>query len=359
MNALAKIKETRANLKLVPPTTESKKVSVDDGFTAIPNALLDAILESDLTKPQMKLVIGVIRKTLSWHKEVDWICNDQLAEICRLCDAKEASRIKNELIRINVLLKEGKKIGLNLVVSEWKSEIQQKHNVVEKREKNPINLQSKSNENTTTKETITKYKINNTPLTPQGEISVAKKSDSSVDETILADAKTLLAYYNELAKSTCRDAKPFVPLLTKTKTREAYSLEDIKLVLKWVLRTWERKNGSAAKPKNICRIERFDGYLSDAMAWQKNQSLYQGVIDAYNEILGDRLVPMNEIDTLAEKQIQGLLPHLKNPSVDAFVAYFETFAENAKPFYFEPERKFGFSFLMKPETLVKTRRQEL
>lgn len=103
---------------------EVKKVSIDDGFTAIPNALLDAILESDLTKSQIKVILGVIRKTISWHKEQDWICNEQLAEICRLCDDKEASRVKNELIRINVLIKNGRKVGLNLAVSEWESKIQ-------------------------------------------------------------------------------------------------------------------------------------------------------------------------------------------------------------------------------------------
>lgn len=174
----AKPRESKPILKLTPKAAnEGKKVCVDDGYTKIPNALLDAILESDLTKPQMKLVIGVLRKTLSWHKEKDWICNEQLAEICRFCDDKEASRIKNELLRIGVLLKDGRKIGINLTVSEWKNKIQRKHNIVEKEVKNPINLQQKSNKSTTTKETITKENINITPLPPTGA------SVQSVEET--------------------------------------------------------------------------------------------------------------------------------------------------------------------------------
>ena len=47
---------------------------------------------------------------------------------------------------------------------------------------------------------------------------------------------------------------------------------------------------------------------------------HHAVIEFYNEILGDRLVPMDLDDPDAEKQIKQLLPHLKNQSEDGFRA---------------------------------------
>lgn len=348
MSNVLRLDDYREKIAQEKPIKEVKKVSIDDGFTAIPNALLDAILESDLTKSQIKVILGVIRKTISWHKEQDWICNEQLAEICRLCDDKEASRVKNELIRINVLIKNGRKVGLNLTVSEWESKIQQKHNIVKKHNKNPKNTQTKSNENTTTKETLTKEKINITPLPPKSELACSEEKN-------LSQAQELLGYYNEIAKSHCKDSSPFLPLLEKNR----YTVDEIKLVINWVLTCWNRRNGKPAKPKNICVKSRFDGYLSDAITWNERRSLCKDVVDAYNEILGDRLVPMDEVDQLAESQISALLPHLARQDIDGFRSYFQAFSDNAREYYFRPENKYGFSYLMKPETLFKTRRGEL
>lgn len=348
MSNVLRLDDYREKIAQEKPIKEVKKVSIDDGFTAIPNALLDAILESDLTKSQIKVILGVIRKTISWHKEQDWICNEQLAEICRLCDDKEASRVKNELIRINVLIKNGRKVGLNLAVSEWESKIQQKYNIVKKHNKNPKNIQTKSNENTTTKKTITKEKINITPLPPKSELACSEEKN-------LSQAQELLGYYNEIAKSHCKDSSPFLPLLEKNR----YTVDEIKLVINWVLTCWNRRNGKPAKPKNICVKSRFDGYLSDAITWNERRSLCKDVVDAYNEILGDRLVPMDEVDQLAESQISALLPHLARQDIDGFRSYFQAFSDNAREYYFRPENKYGFSYLMKPETLFKTRRGEL
>lgn len=172
-----------------------------------------------------------------------------------------------------------------------------------------------------------------------------------------------MEYYNKLANGSCRDAKPFITLLTKTTSREAYSPEEIKLVMRWVFSTWKKRSNGPAKPVNICRVTLFDGYLSDAMAWQKSASEidFAEVVESYNEILGDRL-PQIELDPMAEKQILMLGEHLKDKSADGFKSYFQAFSDNARPYYFGENAagwRAGFSFLMKPETLVKTRRGEL
>ncbi|AHG75410.1 hypothetical protein X808_8870 [Mannheimia varigena USDA-ARS-USMARC-1296] len=347
-------KATNPILKLHPKQSEAKKVSVDDGYTAIPNALLDAILKFDFSNAQRKVVLAVLRKTLSWHKEMDWICNEQLAEMANLPDISKASRTKNELLRMKVLVQDGKKIGVNLVVSEWENEIVQNDKTVQNNKQNCTKRQKVLYETTTTKETITKEKINISPHTPQGG-----GVEKNVDEKILTQANELLAYYNDLAKSTCRSAEPFFKLLQKTTCREAYAVDDIKIVIRWALSVWKNRTGKP-KPENICRVKRFDGYLADATAWAKYADFdTQTVIETYNDILGERLIPIEDDDDYAAQQILDLLPRLEHKTVSAFKAYFQAFANNANPYYFEPERKIGFSFLMKPETLMKTRRGEI
>ncbi|MFA9488776.1 MULTISPECIES: replication protein [unclassified Mannheimia] len=178
----AQPKQINPILKLHPKQPEAKKVNVDDGYTAIPNELLDAILEFDFSNAQRKVVFAVLRKTLSWHKEMDWICNEQLAEIANLPDISKASRTKNELLRMRVLVQDGKKIGVNLVISEWKNEIVQNDKIVQNNKQNCTKRQKFLYETTTTKETITKEKINNeftnVNSVQQPETSLPKKTKS-------------------------------------------------------------------------------------------------------------------------------------------------------------------------------------
>ncbi|KMK50934.1 hypothetical protein RO21_09055 [[Actinobacillus] muris] len=340
-------------------TQEAKKVSIDDGFTAIPNELLFAMGKFGFTQRQFNLLLAVIQKTLSWHKEMDWISNAQLCELVDLPDEQKASKTKQELVRMNVLVQKGNKIGLNLSVSEWKkADCTKEANLARNVQKTlHKSCNSDCTKRANTKETITKQKINNTPLPPKGEVG------SEAENEVLAQAQALLDYYNGLAQGACRDTQPFITLLTKTTSREAYTPDDIKLVIRWVLKTWSRRNNRPAKPVNICRVTRFDGYLSDAVAWERsrNQVDCADVVEVYNEILGPRLGEF-ELDDAAEKQIWTLLEHLKDKSINGFRNYFQAFADTARAHYFGDNQsgwKAGFGYLMKPETLIKTRREEL
>ena len=186
----ARPKESKPILKLTPKA-ESKKVCADDGFTAIPNELLFAMGQFGFTQRQYAVLIAVIQKTLSWHKEMDWISNSQLCELTGINGEHKVSAVKNELFQMNVLIKKGRYFGINLVVSEWKkSSLPEKGNITQK---GKSSLPEKGNEvypkKVSTKETITKEKINITPLPPtgasveQGEetSSLAKPKSEPVD----------------------------------------------------------------------------------------------------------------------------------------------------------------------------------
>ncbi|MWQ83723.1 replication protein [Glaesserella parasuis] len=169
MNAVVKVKETPIfKLGENRQSQEARKVSVDDGFTAIPNELLFAIGKFGFTQRQFNLLIAVIQKTLSWHKEMDWISNSQICELVDLPDEQKASKTKQELVRMNVLIQKGNQIGLNLAVTDWKkADCTKDANIAQKMQKKlHKSCNSDCTKGANTKETITKEKINNTPLPP-------------------------------------------------------------------------------------------------------------------------------------------------------------------------------------------------
>lgn len=140
MNAVEKFKGKKNSHLRVLPKVEAKKVNVDDGYTQIPNELLFAMGQFGFTQRQFNVLLGVIQKTLTWHKEMDWVSNSQLCELVDLPDEQKASKTKQELIRMNVLVQQGNKIGINLAVSEWKKAIAQKVQTLHKTcKKNCIN----------------------------------------------------------------------------------------------------------------------------------------------------------------------------------------------------------------------------
>ncbi|EAA4703114.1 TPA: helix-turn-helix domain-containing protein [Salmonella enterica subsp. enterica serovar Anatum] len=181
------------------------------------------------------------------------------------------------------------------------------------------------------------------------------------DEWLLADAKKALEFYNEQTGTRCRDIKPFVLMLTPTKTREAYTLAELQLVIRWVLATWRRRGSGLPKPANICRVNRFDGYLADAEAWATTEADVDpdAVMNGYNEIFADTL-PAAELDADRRGMIIRLAAHMKNQTTGAFLGYFEKFRADAPDFYFGASGwRASFDYLMKPETLRKTREEAL
>lgn len=188
------------------------------------------------------------------------------------------------------------------------------------------------------------------PLSPQWE----------EDAVIHADAQKALEYYNAKTETRCRDMKPFVVLLTPTTTRTAYTLDDIRLVIRWVLATWNRRGAGLPKPANICRVNRFDGYIADAEKWAITEANIdpEAVMDGFNRIFAG-LMPVAELDADRRRSIIRLAAHMKNQTTGAFLGYFERFCEIASDFYFGGEHDDGwcanFDYLMKPETLRKTR----
>ncbi|WP_188471430.1 hypothetical protein [Hafnia psychrotolerans] len=62
-------------------------------------------------------------------------------------------------------------------------------------------------------------------------------------------------------------------LLTETKSRNAYTLQDLQLVVRWVVMSWKRRNNTVAKPANICRVSRFEATCQTPRCGRKPLSI--------------------------------------------------------------------------------------
>lgn len=277
-------------------TQESKKVSVDDGYTQIPNELILKVAQFDFTEHESKVFWAVVSKTLSWHKEADWICNEQLLELTELKFIPKVSEAKNRLIQRGVLLQQGRKLSINLVISEWKNkEYLKQVKLTENRELHlPKSGKSISRNQVSTKETITKEKINNTPLPPKGKSAIAD------DEAVEVVAE------NSSEPTACRKTK--LPPVDYAGIAQAYNEAVIAA---------DKPSPKVADPE----------YLSDK-----------------------RKRAIHKLAKQFQKRFGQYTPA-------AFRDYFDDFMRSAPPFYFgqnDTRWRADFEYLLRESTLDKT-----
>ncbi len=99
---------------------EVRRVVADasNGFIKLADTLMLQLCRTDLSSRESRILNAVIAKTVKYHKAVDWIANVQLAEMTGVTE-NHISEVKSALIERKILIKEGRKIGINPVVSEW------------------------------------------------------------------------------------------------------------------------------------------------------------------------------------------------------------------------------------------------
>lgn len=339
------------------PKSKAKEVQVADvskGFTRMSNEIIEAAMLSDLTKNQMLILLAVNRKTEGYNKKMDWVGNAQLSDLTGLPETR-CSATKNELIRMNVLITKGRSVGVNPVVSEWETKVNGFRKTftetVKKTFTETVNgyLQKPSN----TKDNLTKDNKDKYPLTPKGE---SEASDGK-EKQLLESAKAVLSYYNEKTGGKYISPDPFLKALTATKSRRGYTEDEIKLVIDWTLACWDTRH-SKPSPANLCRMTRFDGYLSDATTWNEHRELPSQMLEAYNNRFAGELPEAETLTPELAKATQGLLARLKEPTLIAFDAYLEAFQDLAGGHYYG-ENKLGWKadleFLLRVSTLEKTR----
>ncbi len=99
---------------------EPRVADLDDGYTRLANELLDAVMCSGLPETELCILMAVWRKTYGYNKKMDWISNEQLEEMIQKHHT-HCSTAKNSLTRKKVLIQEGRRVGMNIHISEWQT----------------------------------------------------------------------------------------------------------------------------------------------------------------------------------------------------------------------------------------------
>lgn len=95
---------------------------LDNGFARISCELLDEVAHAryDVSKQEFRVLMVVTRKTYGYSKALDWISGAQLADATGMTENKCRDAIRS-LVARKILVREGRKIGWNTVISEWEN----------------------------------------------------------------------------------------------------------------------------------------------------------------------------------------------------------------------------------------------
>ena len=94
------------------------KADCDNGYFKVANALGDALCRTKLSDQEHRVLFAVMRRTFGFNQAFDWISLDQICEMTGIKKPNVSKTLKVLLGR-NILKKEGKKLGVNPVISEW------------------------------------------------------------------------------------------------------------------------------------------------------------------------------------------------------------------------------------------------
>lgn len=94
------------------------KPELEDGYTQIPNEILEKLARMPLSPSQWRVLLCIIRKTYGWHKKVDYIANFQIVEATGLCKAV-VSRCLKGLNDMQLITRKGKLIGFQKDWEQW------------------------------------------------------------------------------------------------------------------------------------------------------------------------------------------------------------------------------------------------
>lgn len=179
-----------------PEVVEHRVAQLEDGYTRLANELLDAVMASGLSETEMCVVLAVWRKTYGYSKKMDWISNEQLEAMIGK-HFTHCSTAKNLLINKKVLLQDGRKVGMNTNVSEWKTKINGFCKTLAKPAKKTLAEVAKPplQKVLTTKDNIQKIKENTpNPLTEVGQ----DRAKPIRRKPIQIDYMACMSFYNEL-----------------------------------------------------------------------------------------------------------------------------------------------------------------
>lgn len=104
--------------------------SREEGFTKIPNKILEALSYTKLTVYEYRVLLFIMRKTYGWKKETDWIALSHFNEGTGILKPN-VSRTLKKLERRFIIIRDNRRhVGLQKNINMWREEPQQLRNIL-------------------------------------------------------------------------------------------------------------------------------------------------------------------------------------------------------------------------------------
>ena len=92
---------------------------LENGYIPIASEIAEALMKTNLSSYQYRLLWCIWRKTYGYKKNEDWISNSQLVELTGL-KKQHVSRTKNELVERKMVTSTGNKVRFNKNYTQWR-----------------------------------------------------------------------------------------------------------------------------------------------------------------------------------------------------------------------------------------------
>ncbi|WP_341218014.1 conserved phage C-terminal domain-containing protein [Neptunomonas phycophila] len=247
------------------------------GFTKMPNQIIEALLKADLSKHENRVLNAVIHRTLRFHKSMDWVSGALISLDTDLSKSRVSEALKR-LVDRKILIKNGRKLGVNPAVSEWVFDIKYISKagtkVPDTRNKSsaeaepilgtkiaessvkvepevPETWNSEFRKSGTTKETITKETITKEVKDNVGQADKNEFPDQVID------------YLNQAAGKNFRHTDSNRKFI-RARSSEGFKFEDFQRVIDIKSREWKNNPGMNRylRPATLFNGEKFEGYLN-------------------------------------------------------------------------------------------------
>ena len=90
----------------------------ENGHVDIANEIVEILAKTYLSSYESKVLWAIFRKTYGWHKKKDWITNTQIAKMTGIAES-HVSRTLKKLIKKNMIIRNGKKLGFQKDYDKW------------------------------------------------------------------------------------------------------------------------------------------------------------------------------------------------------------------------------------------------